>query len=90
MKINDVLKVDRVLRPGGVVGVSVADFYPTIINHPKSEELTAIVEKVCISWRVVICDLLYTNFPYESCQFQTKACIATWSYQTRMRLIRLK
>ena len=39
-------QVDRVLRPGGCVVIVMKSFNPSIIEHPKQEELTSLLHKV--------------------------------------------
>ena len=39
-------QVDRVLRPEGCVVIVMKSFNPSIIEHPKQEELTSLLHKV--------------------------------------------
>ena len=38
--------MDRVLRPCGVIALAMQAFAPTIIDHPREEELSNIISKV--------------------------------------------
>lgn len=38
--------MDRVLRSGGVIAIAMQAFTPTIIDHPREEDLSNIVSKV--------------------------------------------
>ena len=80
--------MDRVLRPGGVIAIAMQAFAPTIIDHPREEELSHIISKVnnkyfflvllLVIMKLLIHDWLYYGWNHIGFVWATYAIIKIW------------